>query len=239
MSRRSKTPAPELNKRIFHYLNKVQGLGVKNIYHDLREHSAALTEKSIRRIYDFEKDQQSSPPRQKIKVKPLEKFIPLPPDYKAGRLKPITPIRSSDDKNLIFHSRYGKLIIPNNVYSEASKGYLSQDKVIDDLKLKETNEINNVMKRLADRLYPKPKYTLKKKVKQKMQSEDVKNRLYSTLKPLSITPSNMSHNYDKYDNIFELDLSSQTIMSSKELLETPVSRIKRNTHRINWDFKLL
>lgn len=224
MSGRSRTPTPQLNQKIFHFLNKVQGLGKTNIHHDLRQHFISLKEKSIRGIYEYEKDPDSLP-RRRLKIKPLEKFIPLPPDYKTGKLKPIKPIKSSDDTSLIFYSKNGKLVVPNDIYSRANNGYLSQDKVIKHLNLQATHEINDVMKKLADRLYPKPKFKLKKRIKQKVVSEVVKERLYNTLKPISLTPNNICNK--KFDVLFEQDGSLNMIISSRELL-SPNNRIKRS-----------
>jgi len=213
-----KTPLPLLNKRIISYMQKNQGLGFKNVHLEMRQQSEALKEKTFSRLYESE---TPSPEAKPIRVKPKEKFTPLPPKYRKGKIPPVIPIKSSDDLRSKYESKAGSLIVPNELDKEKIKSYFTEEKVINNFKLVEIEEMENIVKKIAERLYPSKKKKLKKKIESKSVSREVQDRLYSP--PPSQTPTNFR--ITKYKDLFSPHKLSPSAARAKSLLDKPIEKL--------------
>lgn len=147
-----RTPIPQLKKKILFFLDKVEGTGKIKLSHHLREQDSSL-------IYKTQAGTTRSLSMKKTlyKSKPLEKFIVLPPDYKTGKLKPVTPIRSANDNSFIYEGQAGSLIVPKKAYVLPASPRLPTERESINLD-KKVKELNSRIKELSQRLIHKNKH---------------------------------------------------------------------------------
>lgn len=179
-----KTPMPQLKKKILFFLDKVEGTGRTKLAHQLREKDESI----IYKAHEGHSSRSLSTKRSLYKSKPLEKFIILPPDYKTGKLKPVTPIRSANDKSFVYEGEAGYLIIPKKVFilpAKTSSPIVRESISID----KKVKELNSRIKELSQRSLPKfarrqrPRYT------HKALSGDMKDHQEMIFKVNSLSPT--------------------------------------------------
>ena len=181
----SRTPIPHLKKKALSYLEKIHGHGQLNINHQLKQKDDCALYNSPRDVY-----RSLSTKRGNFKSKPLEKFIILPPDYKTGKLRPITPIKSSNDKSFIYKSQAGSLIIPKvKIIYESFKSNDSispRDEITLNYRIK---CLNARIKDISKSIYPKLRRKARKPNKIVLTDPDVKDSVESTLKNYNLTPT--------------------------------------------------
>lgn len=158
----------QINRKAFRDLHKIQG-NTNNISHQLREPADSfllgLPKKPQRSLWKKRSDYKSIP---------LEKLIVLPPDYKMGKLKLVTPIKSSDEKSFIFKNEAGSLILPKSSiaqYSDSSPPISSRSSN------SRVNKLNLLIKEISDRNYPKSSKKFK-----------IPSKVFLTLNPIKKSP---------------------------------------------------
>ncbi|CAG9312489.1 unnamed protein product [Blepharisma stoltei] len=206
----------EYNKSIFIKLEKLFGRQTPTMVGECRKLSENFS--------SFAKSPKEETPVKlsRIKVKPLCKFLPLPPEYQSGVLKPIEPIKSREETNLHYYEEDGSsLYIPISTYKEMSKIYYSEDELLKKFKCPESHALGQVIKKLENRL--------QKKNRNYSEIGMTKKRKQIYFPTTSVTPTRFETN-NKFKKLFasESPTVSKSVRNTKILLNTCVDRLHKH-----------